>query len=226
MPTLYPRPSRWLIWLPILTVGVLAFVSAIAVAIEMKTRKAWLWAAGILGLDVIAFVASPGVEESGGNSFGETVTFLCAVAAMGAAPYFAVSSAREYAARRRTEELREAMANAARSGNDAAIAHALTARERRVEAARLADQDPQLARELGIGRPDLPRQYDDGGLVDINHVPTAVLVEDLGLGQEDAKKLVDAREHVGRFIAFDDLVALAGIDQAVCDRIRDHVVLL
>ena len=34
-----------------------------------------------------------------------------------------------------------------------------------------------LARELRIGRPDLPRQYDDGGLVDVNNVPVGVLAE-------------------------------------------------
>lgn len=224
MTTLHPRPSRWLVWLPILTAGVLAFVSAIAVAIEMNTRKAWLWAVGILGLDIVAMVAAPGADESGG--FGEAVMTVCALAAMAVTPYFAVSSAKEFAARRRTEELRVVMANTARAGNGAAIASVLTARERRVEAARLAQEDPQLARELGVGRPDLPRQYDDGGLVDINHATAAVLVQHLGLGDSDATKLVAAREHVGRFIAFEDLVTLVQLDQSVCDRIRDRVVLL
>jgi hypothetical protein len=35
---------------------------------------------------------------------------------------------------------------------------------------------PVLARELRIGRPDVPRQFDDGGLVDLNHAPVPVLV--------------------------------------------------
>jgi hypothetical protein len=32
-----------------------------------------------------------------------------------------------------------------------------------------------MAWELRIGRPDLPRVYDDGGLIDVNHVPPQVL---------------------------------------------------
>ena len=40
-----------------------------------------------------------------------------------------------------------------------------------------------LAQELKIGRPDLPRDYDDGGLVDVNHVPAAILAARLGLAR-------------------------------------------
>ena len=36
----------------------------------------------------------------------------------------------------------------------------------------MVQTNPALARELRIGRPDLPRQY-DGALVDINRVPVA-----------------------------------------------------
>src|SRR5690606_39982870 len=32
-----------------------------------------------------------------------------------------------------------------------------------------------LAKRLAIGRPDLPRQFDDGGLIDLNHAPEHVL---------------------------------------------------
>jgi len=46
---------------------------------------------------------------------------------------------------------------------------------RRAQARALLASDPALAGELVIGRPDRHRQYDDGGLVDVNNVPTAVL---------------------------------------------------
>ena len=42
------------------------------------------------------------------------------------------------------------------------------------------DKAPALAGELRIGRPDLPREYDDGSLVDVNRVPGAVLAAQLG----------------------------------------------
>ncbi len=51
----------------------------------------------------------------------------------------------------------------------------------RQQARELADSNPALARELGIGRPDIPHEYDDGGLVDVNHVPGGVLASSLGL---------------------------------------------
>ena len=50
----------------------------------------------------------------------------------------------------------------------------------RREARRLQQDNPVLAQELKIGRPDLPRGYDDGGLVDVNHVPAAILASHLG----------------------------------------------
>jgi len=49
------------------------------------------------------------------------------------------------------------------------------ARARRADARRLAAVDPPLARELGIGRPNLRRGLDDGGLVELNTAPAAVI---------------------------------------------------
>ena len=52
---------------------------------------------------------------------------------------------------------------------------------------------------LAIGRPDLSRQYDDGGLVDVNHVPEAFLISHLELSPEQASTVVRARDHLGGF---------------------------
>src|SRR6266700_4115871 len=52
---------------------------------------------------------------------------------------------------------------------------------RRSQARQIARANRVLARELRIGRPDLPREYDDGGLVDVNHVPGDILTSCLGL---------------------------------------------
>jgi hypothetical protein len=45
----------------------------------------------------------------------------------------------------------------------------------------LLGRDPAVAAELRIGRPDLPRNFDDGGLIDVNTVPAQVLSRLLGL---------------------------------------------
>jgi hypothetical protein len=50
------------------------------------------------------------------------------------------------------------------------------------------------ARELRIGRPDLPREYDHGGLVDVDHVPGEILTSRLGLAPGETAAIVVARE--------------------------------
>ena len=42
---------------------------------------------------------------------------------------------------------------------------------RRDYSRKLLTDNPQLAKELNIGRPDLHSEFDDGGLIDVNHVP-------------------------------------------------------
>jgi hypothetical protein len=59
-----------------------------------------------------------------------------------------------------------------RTRPEAAIETAMNAAKERRELRRKARDivagDPGLARELGIGRPDLDRPFDDGGLIDVN----------------------------------------------------------
>ena len=53
--------------------------------------------------------------------------------------------------------------------NEAVVERVKRQRLLREKARELAAADPGLAKELRIGRPDLPRQYNDGGLVDVDH---------------------------------------------------------
>jgi hypothetical protein len=76
---------------------------------------------------------------------------------------------------------------------DPLVARALAARQRREEARRMWVADPALARELGIGRPDLGRGFDDGGLVDLNHAPVAVVARVCGIDPALADAIVAAR---------------------------------
>ena len=64
-----------------------------------------------------------------------------------------------------------------------------------------------LARELGIGRPDVPHDYDDGGLVDVNHAPGDVLASCLGLAPAESAAVSAAREQLGRFTSPEELSA-------------------
>jgi len=60
-----------------------------------------------------------------------------------------------------------------------------------------------------MARPDLPRQYDDGGLVDVNHVPAAVLATELDLPMDTAAAIVRQRDRIGGFSSPEDLMVYA-----------------
>lgn len=83
-----------------------------------------------------------------------------------------------------------------------------------------------MARDLRIGRPDLPRHYDDRGLIDVNSVPAEVLVRGLGLSQAQSRQVVEARERLGRFQHTQDLINLAGLEPAVYDWVSNRVILM
>lgn len=91
---------------------------------------------------------------------------------------------------------------------DGALRHAeeeaLRRRKLREEARALAAHDPLLARQLRIGRPDLRRDFDDGGLVDVNSAPAPVLAELPGMTPALAAKAVELRSLRGRFVSADD----------------------
>ncbi|HEY0495485.1 MAG TPA: hypothetical protein VGD48_07040 [Kutzneria sp.] len=108
-----------------------------------------------------------------------------------------------------------------------AVAAVLAARTRRQEARELATSDPLLARDLHIGRPDLPRTYDDGGLVDLNNAPAEVIARECELDPATADRIVSTRNRLGGAVSnVDELFVLAELPVTSWDRIRDRAVLL
>jgi len=102
------------------------------------------------------------------------------------------------------------------------------ARERlaqREKALKLAREDPQLALEAGVGRPDLPGAY-DGGLVDLNHAPVGVIACLPTFDKELADRVVAARERVGGFASLEDLGTVLDLPGEQVEDLRHHVVLL
>lgn len=106
--------------------------------------------------------------------------------------------------------------------DDPAVARALAARRRRYEARALRASDPSLARELGIGRPDLGRGYDDGGLVDVNTAPAAVLARLAGIDPPVAEAIVAARDARGGYFNLDELFIDVPLPRHVQDQLRDR----
>jgi DNA uptake protein ComE-like DNA-binding protein len=96
--------------------------------------------------------------------------------------------------------------------NQAAAIHDAQARiKKRRAALKLAADNPELAAELGIGRPDLERSFDDGGLIDVNHVPVRVLAGLPGLSPDIADKVAAVRAEVGGFTSVSDLEVTLGL---------------
>jgi DNA uptake protein ComE-like DNA-binding protein len=91
--------------------------------------------------------------------------------------------------------------------------------ERRAEGKRMLASQPALARELGIGRPDIAGA-DDFSLIDVNHVPAAVLTGLPGITGDLANRIVAERAPVGGFSSVDDLGVVLDLPAATVDALR------
>lgn len=109
---------------------------------------------------------------------------------------------------------------------DPALAAAQWRAARREEARQLQATQPALANELMIGRPDLPgRQYDDGGLIDVNHVPADLLMRHLSIERPLAEQIVTARELHNGFSSPEELVIFCdGLTPNKLELFRDRLV--
>ena len=96
--------------------------------------------------------------------------------------------------------------------------------ERR-EAQRLAVENPVLALELGVGRPDRPGAQ-SAGLVDVNNAPREVLRLLPGIDEAKAMKIVRLREELNGFASLHDLGAVLELDGHTVERLRDDTVFL
>jgi hypothetical protein len=110
--------------------------------------------------------------------------------------------------------------------NAQAVAAANLRRDLRRKARGQAAADIVLARELRIGRPDLPRQYDDGGLIDVNHVPAQVLTLFSGVTPELAEHIAQVRDHVGGFSSAEELAATADLHPDLLPEIAEYAIFL
>jgi DNA uptake protein ComE-like DNA-binding protein len=111
-----------------------------------------------------------------------------------------------------------------RSGHTDAERLAVERIRRREYARRLLHSDPLLAYELRIGRPDLPRDFDDGGLIDVNHASAGALTRLPEINEQMAAQIVTARESVGGFSSVDDMSVLVGCAPPAFDRLEDFLV--
>ena len=224
MPSRNAATARQVWWasVPVWSIGFLSPVPFLIYAITHRTRRDWAVFAGYLAATVVMLVA---LGASGSNSaatagVGGFIIALAGCAAVHAAVLFRPS--------RGVAPLGAASAGAGslstRQRNQAALAAAKDKLDRRKEARHLVATNPALARDLKIGRPDLPREYDDGGLVDVNHVPVGVFSSGLGLTPIEARDVLAARDKLGRFVSAEEICEYTQLSPDRVDELRDLMI--
>lgn len=95
----------------------------------------------------------------------------------------------------------------------------------RARAQQLALQRPELALEMGIGRPDLPGAH-DSGVIDLNNAGRTALMRLPGVDAELATQILETRERIDGFSSVGDLGAQLDLDGDLVDDLRSRVVFL
>ena len=204
----------WWTSVPIWSFALLSFVPFLAFAVIQRRKRDWAVFAGYLLATVVLVVTGVFVNpysDAAAGAFGAFSIVLAGCAAVHACILFRPGRARPASA-------------AARRRNQEAVQEARVRMERRSDARRVVQTNLALARELRIGRPDLPRQYDDGGLADINRVPGYVLAAALGLTQQEVTNLIAARDKLGSFSTADELRDYAELPLGRIDELRDLMI--
>jgi Helix-hairpin-helix motif len=97
--------------------------------------------------------------------------------------------------------------------------------QRRREAQALAKHNPELALELGIGRP-VDQGHDAGGVIDINNANRAQLALLPGIDDELLESIIEGREAAGRFSSVFDLGLVLDLPASVVELWRPCTVFL
>jgi hypothetical protein len=203
--------ASW-IWalLPVITVGLANPGVFLVAAIRRRSVGWWAAAVAYTAATVLMLVLIEQPDDSTAYAVGSMLALLGWV----------VGSSHALTVRRRVFASGRPLRPSAQPALDAALA----ARDRRRAARDIVSTDRALARELRIGRPDLPRQYDDGGLVDVNSAPAAVLQDVLGLDASTATRVVEVRDQAGGFSSVEDLAVLLDLAPSAADLLREHAV--
>jgi len=213
-----PGVGRQVAWasVPVWSIGFLSFVPFLAFAVINRTKADWAVFAAYLAATIAMIVAVGAVNSNSGAgaAVGGFVIALAGCAAIHSAVLFRPG---------RGQPVTIPPGPAGRAErNREAVAEAKSRIEARKQARHLAASNPALARDLRIGRPDLPRNYDDGGLVDVNNCPGPVLAGQLSLTPAEVSEVLTARDRLGgRFASADELCAYTSLSPDRVDSLRD-----
>ncbi len=203
--------------LPLYSLSLLSFVPFAVVATRTRRVRDWAVAAGY-AVATATWISLPLGETGASEAILVPLTLLGTVHAF----YALNRTDRDAPAIEGRHTGFPALGGADRQQH--ALAAAQLAAHRRAEARELLARQPALGFQLAIGRPDVPSEYDDGGLVDVNHLPPEALVDLLRLTDDQARAVVRARDQLGGFEDAADLVTYANLDPHQVDVLREFLV--
>jgi DNA uptake protein ComE-like DNA-binding protein len=205
-----PLSVLWAL-VPLLTFGWGAGFSFGYAALRLRdgVLGAWAWVYFVFGVTSFILV----VSSKSDNDWEGTVGALLAIILI------AIGTGHAFVVRRRLSE--SASVPQYRVGSvsqqELALAEARTELERRREARQILRNDSEMAWQLRIGRPDLSRRYQDGGLVDANHASANALAALPGISPRLASEIVTTRDSVGGFQDLNDMSVTLGISPQALD---------
>jgi DNA uptake protein ComE-like DNA-binding protein len=199
------HPNLWLL-LVALGFGFTTWAAFLRIGIRAQ-RRSWLAWAAVYGALLVLWIAMAAPTNSTANSIAVVIALIPWIGGTVHAAAIKGNAARRIrpSAGPRLEAARQKI-------------------ERRTEGKRLAAKDPRLAKEVGVGRPDLPGA-EDYGLVDVNHASREALCRLPEITPEIAGRIAETRES-GLFESVEDLGIRVDLSPSIVDDIREYVVFL
>jgi hypothetical protein len=176
-------------------------------AIKARRRA---WAAFAVLYAVLAFggftLIEIGADDSAPREIGSAMLLLAWIVG----PVHTFLMRREYERGLRTPRAR-------------AIERAREEVAERKQARRLVAEEPEVARQLGVGRPAILNGR-PMGVVDVNHAPAKVLAELPGVERALAREIVRVREEIDGFATLEELGMVLHLDGNLVEGLEPYVV--
>ncbi len=213
--------GRWYFVVTVCSFGLLAWLPFVHAGSHLRrrpvTRLAWCYAAAAVIIGILLALTPTDAKGHVAAGSGNAISMIGGLIAIAT---IALGCVQQVPLRR---EVYNGAPTREHEAGDPALTAALAARQLRAAAREIVATDSLLARDLKIGRPDLPRTFDDGGLVDLNSVPPNVIAETCDLPHATGEEIAAARPP-GGFMTVDDVFSLTDIPVAAWDIIRDRSV--
>ncbi|WP_192809850.1 BTAD domain-containing putative transcriptional regulator [Actinomadura rudentiformis] len=183
--------------IPVITCGTVGWAVIAFFAARRRSVPLGLAAAGYLAAEAIFMAVALHTDADVATPWDVPMMIAWFVAMFGAAAHIVLLMSSGPSDPERARDLGRV---------DPVLVELLERRTRREQARALVRDHPEIARRLRVGRPDVSRTFDDGGLVDVNDAPRDVLAGLPGVGPHHAMLIVAVREGKGPFASTEDLI--------------------